>query len=77
MAAGSVWLRDGWMMDFDRRRLAHDDAVQSGKDRYTDPETGARIFTELFHRRRGFCCGYGCRHCPYDHMNVESFPGFR
>lgn len=24
------------------------------------------IFTEEFHKRRGQCCGNGCRHCPYE-----------
>lgn len=23
------------------------------------------VFTEAFHRRRGYCCGSGCRHCPW------------
>ncbi len=23
------------------------------------------VFTAAYHRRRGFCCGSGCRHCPY------------
>jgi hypothetical protein len=59
--------------DTDRSR-AHDDAVRRGEDHYTDPETGARVFTELFHRRRGVCCGSLCRHCPFDHVNVGPFP---
>lgn len=23
------------------------------------------VFTEAYHLLRGFCCGNGCRHCPY------------
>ncbi|WP_317258945.1 DUF5522 domain-containing protein [Hymenobacter tibetensis] len=23
------------------------------------------VFTEQYHRRRGSCCGNGCRHCPW------------
>ena len=23
------------------------------------------VFTEGYHLRRGYCCGSGCRHCPY------------
>ncbi len=23
------------------------------------------VFTEAYHRKRGYCCGSGCRHCPY------------
>jgi hypothetical protein len=29
-------------------------------------ENGLMVFTAQFHRRRGFCCGNGCRHCPYE-----------
>lgn len=28
------------------------------------------MFTKLFHRRRGRCCGNICRHCPFGHFNV-------
>ena len=38
--------------------------------RYIDPATGYRVFTKLFHRRRGRCCGNICRHCPFGHFNV-------
>ena len=24
------------------------------------------VFTARYHRRRGYCCGSGCRHCPFD-----------
>jgi len=28
-------------------------------------ETGRMVFTAEYHSRRGYCCGSGCRHCPY------------
>jgi hypothetical protein len=28
-------------------------------------EEGRVIFTKLFHKQRGSCCGNNCRHCPY------------
>jgi hypothetical protein len=28
-------------------------------------ENGLVVFTEAFHRKRGYCCGSGCRHCPF------------
>ena len=37
--------------------------LQAG-DYYLTPE-GYMVFTEQYHRRRGFCCGNGCRHCPW------------
>ncbi len=33
-------------------------------------DNGLLVFTERFHLRRGFCCGSGCRHCPYQHDKV-------
>ncbi|MBU6340026.1 MAG: hypothetical protein KGS48_00905 [Bacteroidetes bacterium] len=34
-----------------------------GEDFYW--ENGFFVFTEKFLRKRGYCCGSGCRHCPY------------
>lgn len=28
-------------------------------------ENGFYVFTEKYHKDRGYCCGSGCRHCPY------------
>ena len=28
-------------------------------------ENGFLVFTEKYHLERGYCCGNGCRHCPY------------
>ena len=35
-----------------------------GEDYYID-ECGFTVFTEKFHLEKGFCCGNGCRHCPF------------
>lgn len=58
----------------DTLRALHDEAVRAGRQSYRDPATGFRVFTELAHLRRGTCCGNGCRHCPYGHLEV---PGGR
>ena len=34
-----------------------------GEDFYF--EEGLMVLTESYLRRRGYCCGNGCRHCPY------------
>jgi hypothetical protein len=34
-----------------------------GEDYYL--ENGLMVFTARFHLSRGYCCGSGCRHCPY------------
>ena len=28
-------------------------------------ERGLMVFTAAYLLRRGYCCGSGCRHCPY------------
>ena len=37
--------------------------LQQGLDYYI--ERGSWVFTAHFLQKRGFCCGSGCRHCPY------------
>lgn len=51
----------------DRARILriHDAASARGDSAYTDPSSGLLVMTAAHHRRRGFCCGAGCRHCPY------------
>lgn len=33
-------------------------------------EDGFFVFTEKYLRERGFCCGNGCLHCPYEYESV-------
>jgi hypothetical protein len=44
---------------------AHDAAVARGDDGYLDPRSGLFVLTAAFLQARGYCCGNGCRHCPY------------
>ncbi len=39
------------------------------EDFYFD-EFGRMVFTATYLLKRGYCCGNGCRHCPYGHINV-------
>ena len=50
----------------------HDEACRKGEFHYIDPETEYQVFTELAHKDRGWCCGAGCRHCPFSHANVKN-----
>lgn len=34
-------------------------------------EQGLMVLTEKYHLERGFCCGNGCLHCPFDYVNVK------
>ncbi len=42
---------------------APEESLVKGEDYYMDGEY--LVFTAEYHRKRGFCCGSGCRHCPY------------
>jgi Family of unknown function (DUF5522) len=44
---------------------AHDEALSLGRDTYIDPTTGFVVLTAAYLAQRGYCCGSGCRHCPY------------
>jgi hypothetical protein len=42
--------------------LTGEPAVE-GEDYYFDGPY--MVFTENYHLKRGYCCGSGCRHCPW------------
>lgn len=45
------------------RGRREESALVEGEDYYW--EGPVIVFTAHFLRRRGYCCGNGCRHCPY------------
>lgn len=34
-------------------------------------EDGLMVLTANYLLKRGYCCGNGCRHCPYDNEDSE------
>ncbi len=42
-----------------------DEQLTEGQDFYYN-EDGYVVLTESYHLKKGFCCGNGCRHCPYE-----------
>ncbi|MBM3348611.1 MAG: hypothetical protein FJY58_02770 [Betaproteobacteria bacterium] len=48
----------------------HDLACKEGRDTYVDPISGFHVMTSNALLKQGSCCGNGCRHCPYGHINV-------
>lgn len=34
-------------------------------------ENGLLVYTAAYHLKRGYCCGSGCRHCPYEPKHIE------
>ncbi|MCU0260019.1 MAG: DUF5522 domain-containing protein [Ilumatobacteraceae bacterium] len=53
----------------------HAEAMAAGRVAYADPTTGFTVFTARFLAARGYCCGSGCRHCPY--VGAGGEPGTR
>lgn len=51
-----------------RRNLKMKNLVE-GEDYYYN-EQGFIVLTEKYHLQKGFCCGNGCKHCPYLYENV-------
>jgi hypothetical protein len=43
--------------------------LKEGTDFYYSEEEYL-VFTEHYHLKKGYCCGNGCRHCPYRFENV-------
>jgi iron complex transport system substrate-binding protein len=62
---GQAWVSYSSLRETVLVRKLHEHACASNLSTYTDPVTGYDVFTADFLRRRGYCCGNGCRHCPY------------
>jgi iron complex transport system substrate-binding protein len=62
---GKAWLSYSRLRETVLIQELHAQACAINLPTYTDPITGYNVFTADFLRRRGFCCGNGCRHCPY------------
>jgi len=43
--------------------------IEEGPDYYYNEE-GKMVLTAHYLLKRGYCCGNGCRHCPYDYAQV-------
>lgn len=39
-------------------------------DEFYINDSGLYVFTAEYLLKRGYCCGNGCIHCPYDYKNV-------
>lgn len=52
------------IVQFQRKHFGDTSRKVLSGDFYFDAG-GLMIFTAAYHLRRGYCCGSGCRHCPY------------
>ena len=61
VAAGNICSRT--LVAETRGMSEEPEELREGEDFYI--EEGNLVFTAAYHRNRGYCCGSGCRHCPY------------
>ena len=59
--ASKDWIQQAFVREFGNKLLPTDFYWEGGR----------RVMTESYHKRRGSCCGNGCRHCPYDPKHVK------
>ena len=62
---GKAWMNYSRVREAVVVRQLHADACASKRPSYTDPFTGYEVFTADSLTQRGYCCGNGCRHCPF------------
>lgn len=43
----------------------HEAACRRQDTGYIDPVSGLFVLSAWYLAQRGYCCGTGCRHCPY------------
>jgi hypothetical protein len=43
----------------------HAAALAANEPGYLDPDSGLFVLSARYLADRGWCCGRGCRHCPY------------
>jgi len=48
--------------------------VSIGLSTYQDPITGYSVMTAAYLADRGYCCGQGCRHCPWEAADQDPEP---
>lgn len=58
------------MEDPDKKPREKAPKLQEGLDYYF--ENGLMVLTAKFLLDRGYCCGNGCRHCPYPKEEQEN-----
>lgn len=51
---------------YDEIIMLHKKAIYEQDDFYIDPDSGYSVFTAEYLLNLGYCCGSGCRHCPYN-----------
>ena len=50
--------------------LYNPEPLKEHEDFYFDPR-GFRVMTVKYLKERGYCCGNGCKHCPYFPRHIK------
>ena len=58
----------GWLNNY-YAHGKHMKNLKEGLDFYYDEHDNI-VLTAKYHLDKGYCCGHGCRHCPYDYEAV-------
>ncbi|KAJ6237335.1 hypothetical protein M0813_26892 [Anaeramoeba flamelloides] len=53
--------------------LRHLQAQKKEEDGFVHPESGLLVFTRSRLKQNGECCGSGCKNCPYNNNDKDSF----
>lgn len=59
----------GYFMKIETQKEQKKDKLTQEIDYYF--ENGLMVLTAHFLKNRGYCCGNGCRHCPYSKLERE------
>tara|TARA_R110000787_G_scaffold161479_12_gene274897 strand:+ start:96 stop:302 length:207 start_codon:yes stop_codon:yes gene_type:complete len=59
--------RDDWISELHYKEFIK--PKLDGKDFYW--ENGKMVMTEHYHKKRSYCCGNGCKHCPYHPQHTK------
>jgi len=66
MKRSDDWISDLHYREFIKPKLQSEDFYW---------EKGKMVMTEHYHKKRGSCCGNGCKHCPYSpkHQKMSKY----
>jgi hypothetical protein len=62
MRRSDDWIEELYVKEFIKPKL-------ESKDFYW--EDGKIVMTEYYHKKRNYCCGNICRHCPYQPQHIQ------
>jgi|TARA_R110002012_G_scaffold75383_2_gene190511 hypothetical protein len=62
MKRSDDWISELHYKEFVKPKFGHKDFYWEG---------GKMVMTEEYHKKRGSCCGSGCKHCPFTPQHIK------